>query len=135
MNPELLEFVAELSDRFDCRILSIWLFGSRANGNAKALSDWDLLVFSDRAVLEELRKDEHLHRGSADLLVVYDGDNFEKPWGETKSGSLSQWKWQQLSPTSAQYESIKFYPDEPDSTSGSLVHKVAAAQCLYRAEG
>jgi len=60
-------------------------------------------------------------RGNIDFLVCLDGDNFVESWGgETpKSGSLTKWKWNRTSGYSAEYEQIKFIPDN-DSYSDSI---------------
>lgn len=89
-------------------IREIWLFGSRASGNATSLSDWDLLVFADASTLEKMRGDLRIQKSAYDLFVVHDEDNFVQPWGENpKSGSLKEWKWDKTSSTEAQYKATK----------------------------
>jgi predicted nucleotidyltransferase len=93
-------------------IESVWLIGSRANETARDDSDWDLLVFASREVLEALSTDDSFSRSDVDLLVVYDGDNFESPYGGTdnrrsKKGSLKEWEWQLSTPDIAYYEGCK----------------------------
>lgn len=93
-------------------IESVWLIGSRANETARDDSDWDLLVFASREVLEALSTDDSFSRSDVDLLVVYDGDNFESPYGGTdnrrsKKGSLKKWEWQHFSADLASYEACK----------------------------
>ena len=78
-------------------IVSIWLFGSRANGREKQDSDWDLLDFGNRSVLDALRQSRTFVHPEIDLFIVHDGNRFENPWpdnGEIKSGRL----WSSLDP-------------------------------------
>lgn len=91
----------------------IWLIGSRANGTARMNSDWDFFVFGNADVYEQLRT--HLPIENIDLLVVTNGDEFASPWpreadGAIKRGSLTAWKWQQLTSDRASYEATK-WPD------------------------
>ena len=75
-------------------VREIWLIGSRANGTARADSDWDLVVFGDARTLQQLREAVHLHRADVDCLVVADEGSFQSAWGtKSKGGSLSGWKW------------------------------------------
>lgn len=88
--------------------------GSRANGNARADSDWDILIFGDRALLDALKNEEPVEE--TDVLVVHDGDAFESPWKKTeegvlKSGSLSGWEWQRKSEREATYSGTKWPHD------------------------
>lgn len=128
---ELEDFIAELVES-NPDISSIWLIGSRANHTAEALSDWDILVFANEKIFSELEKNEYFHRGAVDLLVVTDGDNFKKPYGGEKSGSLSRWKWKEISANEAEYEGIKFVPDEAGSNHGEIFRKTLNALLMYR---
>lgn len=92
----------------------VWLMGSRANGTARINSDWDLLIFGDKALLDALKKEDPL--GEVDVLVVHDGNAFQSPWNKTdegilKSGSLSGWEWQRKSATEATYSGTKWPHD------------------------
>jgi predicted nucleotidyltransferase len=94
------------------KIESVWLIGSRANETARDDSDWDLLVFASREVFEALSKDDSFSRPDVDLLVVYDGDNFESPYSgvddrKSKKGSLQKWEWRHFSFDFASYEACK----------------------------
>ncbi|MFA5271790.1 MAG: nucleotidyltransferase domain-containing protein, partial [Candidatus Omnitrophota bacterium] len=83
-------------------IKAIWLFGSRINNTSEENSDWDLLVFAEPHIFNQLKQDMKFRCDKVDLLIVYDGDNFEYPWsvssrnGNAKSGSLKDWKWKEL---------------------------------------
>jgi len=132
MDEELEQFTSELVTNFP-GISAIWLIGSRANGTAKPLSDWDILVFADKQIFTVLKMDESYHRGAVDLLVVIDGDNFMKPYGGEKTGSLTKWKWKEISDDDAEYEGIKFISDEPGSNLGDFEPKLIKARLLYKA--
>lgn len=94
-------------------IREVWLIGSRANRSAHAGSDWDLVAFADEATSEAVEADSQWHRPDVDLLVVTDGNNFKRPWGAPKAGSLTRWGWRQTDPGSATYEGTK-WPDEDE---------------------
>ena len=92
----------------------VWLFGSRANGTSTSASDWDLLVFGNEQLLNELVEARPIE--NVDLMVVYDGDAFKSPWsrdaeGAVKSGSLSTWSWSETSSVEATYSGTK-WPDD-----------------------
>ena len=96
-------------------IKTIWLFGSRVNGNGpiKPDSDWDYLAFGDDArVLNDLHNDPEFNATGIDLMFVGPGiDEAIKPWPEPDK----YWKklglgaapgginWQVISDTEAQY--------------------------------
>lgn len=91
-------------------IAEVWLIGSRADGSARPTSDWDYLVIADQGTLESLSAKPEFNALDVDLLVVYDGDNFRKPWPDgdrEKHGSLSGWDWNQTSETEAHYRATK----------------------------
>ena len=91
---------------------SIWLIGSRANGRSKLTSDTDLLVFADLDFINRAASSVEAPT-EIDVLVVYDGENFKDVWKE-KRGSLTSFKWSQLSVTRAKYIGRKFIPDEEE---------------------
>jgi len=74
-------------------ITEVWLYGSRANDNAGPDSDWDYLVFADAETLADLSRDTRFHVARIDLMVVFDGTRFSKPWQEDgepqKTGTLT----------------------------------------------
>ena len=113
LTDDVAEFVDTLVAKY-LGIRQVWLIGSRARGSKRQDSDWDLVVFADAAVLSTLRVDVDLPARSTklhlDLLVVHDGDNFVEPWGSLaheKRGSLSGWKWHELSDREAEYRGTK----------------------------
>ena len=113
--------VNELLERGD----EVWLIGSRANGTAKATSNWDFIVIGSSGTLGRLRSQAPIP--DLDLLVVFDGDEFSSPWpriedGNFKTGSLRRWQWQRLSEELATYEATKW----PDDGAMEIATKQAA---------
>lgn len=103
------QYIAKLLATYPS-IREIWLIGSRAEGSVKASSDWDYLAFGNQSILRALAKDGKSNQPDIDLLIVYDGDNFEKPWPDgdkQKRGSLTSWEWTPTSATTATYRATK----------------------------
>jgi hypothetical protein len=91
-------------------ITAIWLIGSRVDGSNSPMSDWDYIAIADEVTLSALSKDSSFNNPAIDLLIVYDGDQFRKPWADgnrVKKVSLSNWKWQQTSTLEATYRATK----------------------------
>jgi predicted nucleotidyltransferase len=110
---DVSEFIDTLVAKY-VGIRQVWLIGSRAKGAETSDSDWDLLVFGDAGVLSSLRLDGEFPALSTklrlDLLLVYDSEHFVEPWASLaneKRGSLSGWKWRELSSREAVYEGKK----------------------------
>src|SRR5438874_8150565 len=102
-------YVEELVGRYP-EIAEVWLIGSRAAGTPRANSDWDYVVFADERILRSLMRQTRFKVPGVDLLIVYDGENFKKPWADNrrrKHGSLSEFCWRTLSPTEACYRGTK----------------------------
>jgi len=113
-------YLNNLTNRYT-NIESVWLFGSRANNDYNEKSDWDLFIFSDEEVLDLLRSDMDVKNESEecniDLLVVFDGDNFNAPWKisgeenkEYKEGCLfcsGGFSWSKISSVEAEYTETK----------------------------
>jgi predicted nucleotidyltransferase len=97
----------------------VWLFGSRARGDAREDSDWDLLAVVDDSTPEHLFDPEvmwrllELRRFYADVVVLHVSE-FEEdadtpntlPYPVTREGRLlyehmSRRRWTQLPPLSA----------------------------------
>ena len=76
-------------------ISAVWLFGSRANGRARAESDWDLLAFANQQVFSIIHDSWMQIPEGVDLFVVTDGNSFRSPKlrldhpSEVKRGVLS----------------------------------------------
>ena len=90
----LNEYINQLTSEFE--IKEIWLFGSRANNREKEDSDWDLFVFADPQVLAALKARMDLKSKDIDLMIVYDGNNFEQPWTSLSKDGLERVKNGQL---------------------------------------
>lgn len=97
-------------------ITEIWLIGSRANGNARIDSDWDLLMFADSETFLEITKRPEFKQPGVDLLVVYDNLHFQEPWPESADGyepktgalrGLGEWDWERISDVDATYTGTK----------------------------
>lgn len=104
-------------------IKSIWLLGSRANNSYRPDSDWDLLVFANQQIFYELKRRNTFYDDKIDLLVVFNDDEFEKPWPDEKGakhGSLKSWEWVETSPQHATYKSVK-YKNEDDWFKGNML--------------
>lgn len=80
MNDSLLKQYIEELIKCHPQIESIWLIGSRANELPRDDSDWDILVFSNRELLTKLRERPILKRKQFDLLIVYNGQDFQEAW-------------------------------------------------------
>ena len=110
-------------------IESIWLIGSRANGTDLPTSDWDIVAFSGDQLLSDLSADKEIHLPEVDLLVVLsDLDTFERPWGESKSGSLSGWSWTQTGSDTATYIGTKWVPDQEEVAGGWELGEVVSSE-------
>jgi predicted nucleotidyltransferase len=61
-------------------VAEVWLFGSRANGNARPDSDWDYMAFlSDQRELNAICQDRELDQPDIDLFVVV-SSRAVRPW-------------------------------------------------------
>lgn len=114
MNSQIDIYIRKLVARYP-GINSIWLFGSRANKSYREDSDWDLFVFANREILTALRQSKGLYDKQIDLLIVFNGTEYEQPWPDEKGikrGTLIDWKWNVLSSNEATYETVKYKSDE-----------------------
>ena len=112
IDPETLEYIVSLASHAP-EITSIWLYGSRANGNSSSASDWDFLVFGSELTLAWLTAERRFHCLNTDLLVVTDMEHFRNAWGnKAKSGSLTDWEWKEESALGAKYTESKWVQTE-----------------------
>ncbi|MDP3786738.1 MAG: nucleotidyltransferase domain-containing protein [Candidatus Omnitrophota bacterium] len=108
MQININEYINKLVEKHQ-DIKSIWLIGSRANGTEKEDSDWDLLVFATEETLHSLKNNKEFCKDEIDLLVVYNGNDFQEPWtrdsrnNKCKSGNLKEWSWKKFTCIEAQY--------------------------------
>jgi predicted nucleotidyltransferase len=108
------EYVEELLRAYPS-IKQVWLIGSRADGSAKSSSDWDYVVIADLNTLNGLSTTLRFNDPCIDLLVVYDGDQFRKPWLDAereKHGSLTGWEWREITEREATYRATKPRDDD-----------------------
>ena len=109
---------------------SIWLLGSRANNSYNDDSDWDLLVFANKDILEDLRRNNYFKEKGIDVLIVFDGENFEGPWPDNKGikrGDLTSWNWDNVSDKEATYRSVKYINEDEWFKSGNIERKTLKA--------
>jgi hypothetical protein len=109
----------------------VWSVGG-ADELAAPLPVRELIVFADRATLHSLRRNDHLHRADVELLVVFDGDQFENAWGpRAVSGSLARRAWRPVAADLAYYDESRWGPREAD---GGTVVRVRRKATLIWAE-
>lgn len=113
LTPEVVDLIARLARVLPCPE-SVWLIRSRANGRHTALSDTDLLVFATPAFLANVQGAVE-PPNNIDVLVVYDGNQFQDPWKE-KRGALEYFKWERIDAKEARYVGVKFLPDAADDS-------------------
>jgi len=127
LNEDMVRWVEQLVTACP-DIREVWILGSRANSKARADSDWDFLVFGTQAARPCIESSSHLHRFDVDLLLVDDPTGeFSRPWGISKTGSLSRWEWKALSDKVSTYKSVKWVPDEDDPVPGSNTGNMAVS--------
>lgn len=108
--PEINRFLTEVREIDG--VEAAWLIGSRVNGEPKATSDWDVILFATARVIEILSSRWPKGVADLDVLVVYDGENFRSPWprldtGTFKRGTLSNWEWKESRTDEAVYTERK----------------------------
>jgi len=101
------QLVAKFGD-----ISSIWLCGSRANSpGAESVEkdDWDLVVFGNRRVAEELELDGNFLGKDVDLKLVDPATGeLKRLWKSAAWEDFSSWYWTERSPIEAEYHSARF---------------------------
>jgi hypothetical protein len=141
MHPQALEAAgqtasAELSI-FVSRVLAccldiraVWSVGHADLALARPDSAGALLAFADRATLQALRRSDYLHRADVELLVVFDGNQFENAWGPRRlSGSLARWAWRPVTDQLAYYDESRWADRERD---GGVVRVRRKAVLIWR---
>jgi hypothetical protein len=111
---ELSAFVSSILARcLDIR--AVWSVG-HGELPPEAPASFALLAFADTRTLHRLRNSDYLHRADVELLVVFDGNQFENAWGPYKlSGSLARWAWRQVTDELAYYDESKWAQREGGS--------------------
>lgn len=83
---EIKKIILEIASKYGIKIDKIILFGSRARGDYKPNSDWDILIVTKDKLLKELedefwvmcnRKLYDMLRASFDILII-DKNSYEK---------------------------------------------------------
>ena len=111
-------------------IRAVWSSADAASGPAAA--SHQLILFADRPTLASLRRSGELHRADVELLVVFDGDQFENAWGPRRlSGSLSRWAWRQVSDELAYFDESRWAPSGADA--GTVVRVRRQAVLIWMA--
>ncbi len=70
---------------------------------------------ADQSTLDALSAAPRFNDPAVDLLVVYDGNQFRKPWSDgdrQKHGSLKGWAWKEISEVEATYRATKLRDDD-----------------------
>jgi hypothetical protein len=129
-SAELSAFVSRMLARcLDIR--AVWSVGHADLALATPDSAWELLVFADRPTLQSLRRSDQLHRADVELLVVFDGNQFENAWGRRRlSGSLARWAWRQSTDEVAYYDESKWAHHQGDG--GGVVRVRRKAVLIWR---
>jgi hypothetical protein len=129
--PELSDFVSSVLARcLDIR--AIWSVGHADLALATADSARELLVFADRLTLQRLRRSDYLHHAGVELLVVFDGNQFENAWGRRRvSGSLARWAWRPITDELAYYDESKWADHGGD---GGIVRVRRKAVLIWRSQ-
>jgi len=111
-------------------IRAVW--SSADAGSCLASASHQLIVFADKPTLLSLRKSGELHRADVELLVVFDGDQFENAWGQQRlSGSLSRWSWRQVSDELAYFDQSKW--SHPERDAGAVIRVRRQAVLIWAA--
>jgi hypothetical protein len=82
-------YVDELRQRCPS-IEQVWLAGASNDGEPRG---YELLAFADGETLEQIRTAPDHALDDVDLIVVVDGDRFERAFGDRASGRLSNIGW------------------------------------------
>jgi hypothetical protein len=126
---ELSAFVSRVLARcLDIR--AVWSVGHADRALSSPDSACGLLVFADRPTLQRLRKSDYLHRADVELLVVFDGNQFENAWGQQRlSGSLARWAWRPVTDELAYYDESRWADHE---AAGGVVRVRRKAVLIWR---
>lgn len=105
LSEEVGMYVDRLRSRFDA-IGEVWLLGAHANDDGDRDAVWELVVFADEQVLNSLKQQRQTwERSDVSVLIVVDGDRFEKLWHPGQQGRLSAMDWTSDDAEAATYRS------------------------------
>ncbi len=127
---EIPSFVLNIIDELiaEIAVVSIWLIGSRVNGNVKTTSDWDILVFSN----EESVYTKQRHENVDIVRIGPSGTGLVE--GLTSEFPFDNWEWSQSDEQTATYQGRKFinYPSGvKDATDPVYKIRKNDAICLW----
>jgi hypothetical protein len=106
-------------------IQAVWSVG-HAHSQGAAQPGNELLVFADSITLHTLRKADSLHCSDLQVLVVFDGDQFENAWGPHRvCGSLVRWAWHPAAYDVAYYDESRWAQPEGDGGTVARVRRKA----------
>src|SRR5690606_33810607 len=91
--PEELGMYVDAPRKEYPSIDEVWLLGPRVNDERTRGSEWELLAFGNKRVLDAIRAKPSLPRDDLKLMIVIDGDRFEPAWGGAERGRLSSIGW------------------------------------------
>jgi hypothetical protein len=91
--PEELGMYVDALRKQYSTIAEVWLLDPQTKAGEAPRKRWELLMFADAEVLDALRSDPTWYRDHVRLRIVVDGESFETPFGEPRSGRLSEMKW------------------------------------------
>ena len=127
---ELSAFVSRILARC-LDISAVWSVGHSDLAITAPDSPSELLAFADGPTLQMLRRSDYLHRADVELLVVFDGNQFENAWGPRRlSGSLARWAWRPVTDRLAYYDESRWADHERD---GGVVRVRRKAVLIWRA--
>jgi len=108
VEPRIETSIRQLTTAFDDGIVSIWLCGSRANGERGNGADWDLVIFGRREVAAALERGSIPLGGDVDLRFVDVARGEIKRLGRSEGwADFRDWDWTPLSVDEAEYQSAK----------------------------
>ena len=134
LKTDIPDFVMKIIEELaaEAASLSIWLVGSRANGNANTTSDWDILVFSNEEPFYRKQRDRNI-----DVIWVGPSGNGLVE-GRVTEFPFDNWEWRESYDQMATYQGRRFidYPEGIRNASEPIYEiKENLAFCLWRQPG
>lgn len=93
-------------------IKSIWLFGSRANGQFRNESDWDMIFECNDIFIENIKKRHSYLDNKIDSLFTTDWIDAIQPWetisksGIKRNKKIEVGQWRKLTENEFEYKSL-----------------------------
>ena len=129
---EIPSFVSDIIDELTAEtgVTSVWLIGSRANGNAKITSDWDILVFSNKEPFRRKARHKCVDVLRVGLLEIGQLE------GQAHQFRFDNWKWNKTDEQTATYAGRKDidYPNYVARDTADQKYKFSKSDaiCLWR---